>query len=162
VVYGDRAFEAARLLSYTSDPLSEPLRVVGHPILRLYVSCSRDDGGLFAYLEDVGPDDRVTYITEGVLRLLHRRTGAAPYVSFGAPHSFLRADGAPLVPGEPELVELTLLPVSALIREGHRLRVSIAGHDAGTFRRYPADGPVELRIERSPQQVSALTLPYLP
>jgi len=38
----------------------------------------------------------------------------------------------------------------------------IAGHDAGTFRRYPEDGTVELTVERSPQQASFLTLPSLP
>jgi putative CocE/NonD family hydrolase len=162
VVYPDRAPESAKLLSYTSDPLPAPLRVVGHPIIQLYVSSTREDGALFAYLEDVAPDGRVTYVTEGLIRLLHRRTTLSPYVSFGPQQSFLRADALPLVPGQSELVALTLLPVSALIRDGHRLRVSIAGHDADTFRRYPEDGPVELTVERSPQQASLLTLPYLP
>jgi uncharacterized protein len=149
-------------LTYTSDPLPAALRVVGHPVVGLYLSSTRDDGALFVYLEDVAPDGRTTYITEGLLRLLHRRTNDSPYVSFGPQHSFLRADGAPLIPGQSELVELTLLPVAVLIREGHRLRVSIAGHDADTFRRYPEEGPVELTVERSPTQASHLSLPFLP
>jgi len=161
VVYADRAQQAAKLLSYTSDPLPEALRVVGHPIVNVYLSSTRDDGALFVYLEDVAPGGRVTYVTEGQLRLLHRRTSDSPYVTFGPQHSFLRADGAALVPGQSELVELTLLPVAVLIRAGHCLRVSIAGHDADTFRRYPEEGPVELTLEHSPSQASRVSLPFL-
>jgi uncharacterized protein len=161
VIYADRASEAPKLLTYTSEPLSEALRVVGHPVIRLYLSTTREDGALFVYLEDVAPDGSVTYVTEGELRLLHRRTSAAPYVAFGPQHSFLRADSAPLVPGTTELVELTLLPVSVLIGNGHRLRVSVAGHDADTFRRYPEEGDVELTVEWSPERASSLALPIL-
>jgi predicted acyl esterase len=35
-------------------------------------------------------------------------------------------------------VELPFLPTAALIRQGHRLRLSLAGADAGTFPPLPA------------------------
>lgn len=161
VVYPDRADESAKVLSYTSDPLPAAARIVGHPTLTLHLSSTREDGALFVYLEDVAPDGKITYLTEGQLRLLHRG-GTAPLVGIGVQQSFLRADGAPLVPSETQVVELTLLPVSASMRAGHRLRVSIAGHDAASFRRYPEEGPVELTVEYSPDRPSMLSLSYLP
>lgn len=162
VVYEDRAGESGKLLNYTSEPLTASLHVVGHPVVDLYPSSSAEDSAVIVYLEDVAPDGRVTYVTEGQLRLLHRNPTQAPYVSFGAPISFAREDGAPLDPDEVEPVKITLLPVAALIQRGHRLRVAIAGHDAAAFRRYPAEGEAVFTIERSPQQASHLTLPILP
>lgn len=162
VVYEDRREESSKLLNYTSPALTASLHVVGHPVVALYLSSSSEDAAVIVYLEDVAPDGGVTYVTEGQLRLIHRRQTQAPYVSFGAAVSFARADGAPVVPDRVEPVQVTLLPVSALIQKGHRLRVSIAGHDAGTFRRYPAEGASEFVLERSPNEASRLTLPVLP
>lgn len=40
-----------------------------------------------------------------------------------------------------------LLPVSALIRAGHRIRVAITGHDASCFTRYgPAEETFTLKL----------------
>jgi predicted acyl esterase len=98
----------------------------------------RTDGLVLAYLEDVAPDGRVTYLTEGELRLLHRkttgstdRTGCDP--AAGTRRTFNGADAAAVVPGELMYVELPLLPTAARIQRGHRLRLSLAGADAGNF-----------------------------
>ena len=56
------------------------------------------------------------------------------------PHSFLSSAALPLTPGEESEICFGLLPLAALIRAGHRLRISLAGHDAGTFPRVPAEG----------------------
>ena len=71
VYYPDRAGEDAKLLTYTSEPLKAAVRVTGAPVVSLHVSSSLADGALHIYLEDVAPDGRVTYLTEGVLRLIH-------------------------------------------------------------------------------------------
>jgi putative CocE/NonD family hydrolase len=162
VVYPDRASAADALLTYTSQPLSEALHLVGHAAVELQLASNQPDAALIVYLEDVSPEGRVTYVTEGQLRLLHRKTADAPYVTFGVSHSFLREDASKPTTDQTELVELTLLPVAALIAKGHRIRLSIAGHDAGTFRRYPAAGTTEFTLEHSPDQVSRLSLPILP
>ena len=42
-----------------------------------------------------------------------------------------------------------LLPVSAVVPPGHRVRVAIAGHDASCFTRYgPAEETFTLRLGR--------------
>lgn len=45
------------------------------------------------------------------------------------------------------------------IRQGHRLRVAIAGADADIFDRVPADGDVLLTISRRKGALSFIELP---
>ncbi len=95
-----------------------------------------------SYLEDLFPDGRIVGLTEGQLRSIHRRISSepAPYRLSVPYHTFYREDAWPLVLGELAEISFGLLPVSALIQKGHRLRVALAGHDAGTFPRVPANG----------------------
>src|SRR4029079_16482237 len=67
--YPDRAAADRKLLSYTSAPLADDLVIAGNPEADLTVASSRPDGMVIVYLEDVLPDGRVVYLTEGVLRL---------------------------------------------------------------------------------------------
>jgi len=57
--------------------------------------------------------------------------------------------------------ELALLPMSALIRKGHSIRVAIAGHDKDTFIRTPGTGDPVIRIHRSKDHASYIDLPVV-
>jgi putative CocE/NonD family hydrolase len=160
VVYGDRAAADARLATWTSDPLPAALEVTGDPSLVLFLSASAD-ARVFAYLEDVALDGTVTYLTEGLLALEHRRPGPAPYLGPAPSHSFRRADLSPFVPGEVMELAIPLAPTSVQLRAGHRLRVAIAGADADTFGG-PASAAVSFTIHRGPGQASRLVLPVAP
>jgi putative CocE/NonD family hydrolase len=115
------------------------MELVGEAELCLAMRTDQSDGVVLAYLEDVAPDGRVTYLTEGELRLLHRKTtgdqarvgGCDP--APGTKRTFNRADAALVTPGELMHVELPLLPTAARIQKGHRLRLTLAGADAGNF-----------------------------
>jgi len=86
-------------------------------------------------------DGGVSYLTEGCLRFLHRGTaGPADPAQLGVPRTFARADALPVVPGRAMDLAVPLLPVSAVVPAGHRVRVAVAGHDASCFTRY---GPAE-------------------
>ncbi len=161
VVYEERSSQDARMLTYTSAPLPRDLEVTGYPIITLRVASTATDGNLFAYLEDIAPDGRSTYITEGQLRLLHRKVskGPAPYRTTYPYRTFSTKDGAPLVPGQAETVTFQLLPTSVLFRAGHRIRIAIAGADRDTFQRNPASGNATLTIDRGR---SFIDLPVLP
>jgi putative CocE/NonD family hydrolase len=162
VSYGDRREEDAKLLTYTSAPLDRDLEMTGSPTVRLHVSSSHEDGAFHVYLEDVAPDGRVTYLTEGLLRAVHRRVrepAEAPFVPLGIYHSFLEADAAPLVPGEVTEIALSLLPFSTVFRKGHAIRLAIAGHDTAMKDRCPAEGVPELAFERNARHPSRLVLP---
>ena len=85
----------------------------------------------------------------------------APYNMLSPYHSFKRADMMPLVPGEVAELSFGLLPTSALIRKGHRIRIGIAGHDAGTFLRIPASGTPVISVERNSVHASYIDLPVI-
>ena len=162
VVYGDRRGEDAKLLTYTSVPMEVDTEMTGHPVVTLHVASTEADGAFIVYLEDVAPDGTVRYITEGQLRAVMRAVTDDPplYRRYGPHRSELRADAMPLVPGEIAEVSFDLWATSVLIREGHRIRVAIAGADADTFLRYPRDGGVPtLSVQRNATHPSAIVLP---
>jgi predicted acyl esterase len=68
-------------------------------------------------------------------------------------------DAQPLIPGEPAELSFGLFPTSVLFRRGHRIRVAIAGHDDGNFRRYPAVGDPTIRLHRDRTLTSFVRLP---
>jgi uncharacterized protein len=163
VIYRDRARADERLLTYTSAPLTQDMEITGHPVVTLYVASTADDGAFYVYLEDVDEDGKVIYVTEGQLRALHRRISdqEPPLKLFVPHHSFLRKDGMPLVPGEVAELRFGLLPTSALVRRGHRLRVAIAGHDKDTFGRIPAEGEPTITVQRNAIYSSRIDLPVI-
>jgi putative CocE/NonD family hydrolase len=134
IFYGDLRSAPGKRLSFDMASEGVDQELVGTPELCLNLSSDQKDGIVIAYLEDVAPDGRVTYLTEGILRLLHRETaGTACDPAPGANRSFERTDGAAVVPGEMMRLELPLYPVAAMVRAGHHLRLSLAGADAGWF-----------------------------
>jgi putative CocE/NonD family hydrolase len=163
VFYGDRREADLLLLTYTSPPLAREIEITGHPLVELFVASTHADGALIAYLETVAPDGRVVMITEGQLRLIHRRVSvtAPPYPMFGPHHSFERQDALPMVPGEIAAISFAMLPTSVRIPRGHCLRLAIAGHDRDCFFRYPAAGTPTLEVFRSGAYPSSLTLPVI-
>lgn len=163
VVYADRANSAEHLLTYTSQPLDNNIEITGHPIVRLYVSSTETDGAFYVYLEDVHKDGRVTYITEGQLRAIHRKiTKEEPPYNILVPyHSFKSKDATPMIPGEVAEIAFGLNPTSVLIRKGHRIRVSIAGHDRDTFERIPEQGVPVITVERNSINASCIELPII-
>jgi uncharacterized protein len=163
VVYDDRAEADERLLTYTGPVLAEDVEITGHPVVTLYVASTADDGAFHVYLEDVAPDGRVIYLTEGQLRAIHRKISTAEpaFELFVPHHSYLREDSRPLIPGEVAELRFGLLPVSALVRAGHRLRVAIAGADRDTFVRIPAEGTPTITVHRDLVHSSHVELPVI-
>ncbi len=162
VVYPDRANEDKKLLVYTSAPLETDLEITGTPVLTVEMSSTASDGALHAYLEDVSREGRVTYVDEGILRVIDRKEvdpKTLPYVPLGPAHNFLRKDAEPLTPGEPARIRVALYPTSVLLRKGHRMRIALAGADAGFFRRYPAIGTLTWTVYREVQRPSFIELP---
>ena len=161
VQYPDRAEEDKRLLTYTTTPLAEDTEVTGYPVVTLYATTNATDGALFVYLEDVDESGRVTYVTEGTLRLLQRKvsTDPTPYKQFVPYHSFKKKDASPVVPGRTMELTFGLLPTSMLFKKGHRIRIAVAGHDKSVFARTPSTGTPTITIERSNRHASFIELP---
>jgi hypothetical protein len=160
--YGDRRDADRHNLVYESAPLSRDLEVTGHPLLFLTLRADATDAAIFAYLEDVAPDGRVGYVTEGEFRAVHRRlepSAQAP-TALEPLHSFLRADARPLEAGEPAQLVFDLLPISHLFRRGHRIRLALAGGDRDQFAA-PPSAARHWSVERSSGAASHLELPVV-
>lgn len=139
--YPLRRTEPTSRLTFTSEPLHADLHILGFPVMKLRLATDGTDGVVYVYLEDVSENGSVSYVTEGCLRFMHRATtGPSVHEGLGVPRSFARADRRPVIPNQPMSLIVELLPMSALIRAGHRLRVSVAGHDASCFSYHGAEG----------------------
>jgi uncharacterized protein len=161
VEYPNRSVQTPHLLSYLTPPLEKDIELCGNPLIQLQAACSTTDAAFYAYIEDVAPDGHIYYLTEGQLRAIHRKICDVPppYTPLGPYHSFTAGDACPLIPDEVTEITFGLLPVSALIRAGHRLRLSLAGHDEGTFHRVPVEETPEWRIMRNSASASWVELP---
>lgn len=161
--YPNRQHEDAGLLVYETAPLTEPLEVTGYPIVHLNVASTHPDGAFIVYLEDVDRYQRVSYVTEGILRGMHRKVSADPG-AWQKPvpyHSYRSEDTEPLVPGEVAELAFGMQPTSVLFLAGHRIRMAIAGHDASAFRRVPAVGTPTITVHRNSVWPSYIELPVI-
>jgi putative CocE/NonD family hydrolase len=163
--YGDRRTADSKLIVYTSAPFDRDMELAGRPSVALFLAAETADPAIFVYLEDVAPDGRVTYLTEGQLRAISRklaRPAELPYPIDGPAHTHRRADAQAITPAEPFEARIGLFPVAALVRKGHAIRVAIAGADAGAFRRYSEGEPDTYTIYRGASRASAVDLPLRP
>ncbi len=164
--YGDGSQADRRLLVYTSESLPEDMEVTGQPVVTLQVASTHTDGNVFVYLEDVGSDGRVTYVTEGQLRALHRKLSdqTPPYRTTYPYRTFAQKDALALVPGQLARLTFQLQATSVSFKAGHRLRIAIAGADKGTFLRIPSSdqGEVTLSVARGGHSASFIDLPVVP
>lgn len=163
VFYRKRAKEGKKMLVYMSSPLKEDVELTGYPIVTLFMTSTHEDGAIFVYLEDMDESRKVIYITEGQLRLIHRKISSesTPYKILVPYHSFNKKDALPMVPDKIAEVTFALLPTSVLIRRGHRIRIAIAGADKDTFARIPADGTPLITISRNKNHPSFIDLPVI-
>ncbi len=146
-----------KMLVYTSSPMSEDLQISGTPVVNLQLSTTHEDGALFVYLEDVDENGVSRYITEGGLRLIHRKTSEDSYNL----HSFNEEDAQSMEPGKITAVQFRLWPISVRIQKGHQLRIAIAGADKDTFDRVPKSGKPVYTIYRDRNHPSMISLPLV-
>jgi putative CocE/NonD family hydrolase len=148
-------------LRFRSPPLDSALTVAGHPLLHLDFTCDQADACIFAYLEDIAPDSSSHYVTEGMLRALHRDISdpSPTYHTTWPYRAFTRAEAKPLAPGQPVTLDFALLPVSWQFPAGHRIGLAIAGADRDNFALWPYGRPGNWTIRTGGNWLSGITLP---
>ena len=167
VVYPNRAAVDRKLLTYTSAPLAQATTVTGLGRVTLDVTgvLGAQHGALYAYLEDVQPSGRVTYVTEGELALADRAIAPEqdnpPWRKLRTPRTYARADAAPFPLGKPQQITFDLLPTSVLFHAGDRIRIAIAGADPDSFQLMPANGTASYRIGHGGTSPSFVELPVI-
>jgi putative CocE/NonD family hydrolase len=161
--YADWQGRTAKMLSFTSEPLVAAMELAGHGLADLFLSCSERDLALFVYLTEVEADGVERYVTEGLLRALHRKERAPPktYCTTWPFRSFSRSDAAPLEPGKVERIRIPLLPVVWRFSAGSRIRLSIAGADDDHCGQVPHGRPPLVKILRGGYNASQLELSVL-
>lgn len=148
--YPDWTERQAQYLHYTSAPLKAPVELTGHVTASLLLSSSEADAAVYVYLTEVLPDGSCRYVTEGLLRALHRDglSHSPDYVASWPVNTYDRASARPLMPFEPARLSFALLPVSWTFAAGSCLRLSIGGSDEGHGPQVPHGRPPLIKLLR--------------
>jgi hypothetical protein len=159
--YNDWTKRAGSQFGFSTQPLEQALEIAGHPVLSLWLASSEPDAAIFAYLSEVEPAGTVRYVTEGVLRAIHRAEAPCPpeYRTTWPYRTFARKDARPMPVGEPQLLKFALLPVAWRFAKGSQIRLSIAGADADHFVQTPHGRPPVLTLMNGAEQATMLELP---
>ena len=137
--------DEALSLAYTSEPLTEPLDIIGLPEVVLFLSCSAPVAHVVVRLTDVAPDGTSALVTTGVLNLTHRAS---------------HRDPQPLIPGEVYEVHVPLRAIGYRFLPGQRIRLSVAS--AWWPAIFPSPYPAVNTLHRGSATPSRLILPVVP
>jgi putative CocE/NonD family hydrolase len=150
------------VLVFETEPLSEPLRVVGAIETEIFLSADVPDADLWVKLEDVAPDGTAWNLSSpgtDVLRISAREGGE------DIPKRRLAA-------GEVAVMRLPNLRTGNLFAKGHRVRIVLCGSFMPHFSRNLQTGESEarsavmrkgtIRIHHSPDRSSRIVLPVVP
>ena len=108
---GDQRREDALALSFTSEPIHEPVAVLGYPVVTLELAADKPLAQVVVRLCDVAPTGASTLLSYGVLNLTHRKGHEHP---------------DEVVPGRCFTASLKLNALGHTLAAGHRWRVAVA------------------------------------
>jgi putative CocE/NonD family hydrolase len=120
--------------SYETAPLSKAVHVMGPVNARLFLSTTARDGMVSVHVEDVAPDGTVDRLTGGWQVLSHRAVDGSRVVRRDGEvlqtyHPFTRAAQLPVESGKVYSVDVEVFPTEAVLKKGHRLRISLQAYD---------------------------------
>ncbi len=108
---GDQREDDAGSLVFETEPLAEPLEILGEARARLALAADLPQAMLAVRLNDVAPDGSVARVSYGLLNLTHRRGHERPEA---------------LIPGREEEVEVSLNDAAHSFAPGHRIRLALS------------------------------------
>ena len=138
----DQREEDGGSLVFDSEPLAEPVEILGSPSVELDLSVSEPVALVAARLSDVSPDGAATRVSYGILNLTRRDSTESP---------------EPLEPGRRYRATLPLNGVAQAFPPGHRIRLSLSTSYWPLA--WPAPKPALLSVH---EHSSTLTLPVRP
>jgi predicted acyl esterase len=137
VDYTAAAERMQSLPGFTTAPFATAKEVTGSPVLDLRLRLAAQPAqrpAVFAYLFAIDPAGRPHYLSEGQLMLRHRKAASGTTRL----HTYRRRDALPVTSGEAMDVRIPLLPISALVPAGGRLKLLLASGDTPTFEVTPS------------------------
>ncbi|MFJ8468086.1 CocE/NonD family hydrolase [Streptomyces swartbergensis] len=138
----DQREEDGGSLVFDSEPLTEPLEILGSPTVELDLSVSEPVALVAARLSDVSPDGSATRVSYGILNLTRRDSTEFP---------------EPLEPGRRYRATVPLNGVAQAFPPGHRIRLSLSTSYWPLA--WPPPKPALLSVH---EHSSTLTLPVRP
>ena len=125
----DQRAEDGLSLCFDTEPLQEPLEILGYPEAILELAIDRSLGLAAVRLCDVAPEGPSLLVARGLLNLSHRDSDV---------------DLAPMPTGEPTVVRVRLDMAGHAFAPGHRIRLAVT---AGYWPfAWPAPEPVRLEL----------------
>ncbi len=140
----DQGIDDSRSCIYTSEPLAEPLEILGWPKALLFISSTAEIAYFVVKVSEVAPDGSTRLVSRGVLNATHRHSHGQPQ---------------PLTPGEVYELEIPMKVTSWVFQPGHRIRVAISSSDFPTI--WPSPQPATNTILRGSDSPSRIVLPVV-
>jgi putative CocE/NonD family hydrolase len=162
---GDMASADAASLVHTTAPLPAAAELIGTPTARLWVTSVHPDLNVYAVIEDVAPDGRATYVTDGRIRASWRALAPSPWGAVhGHWHRGLASDLQALEPGKPAELVFDFFPIAYRFAAGHRIRVALTTSIGEAYQQPPSTGGAlpTATLLRGGEHASAIELPLQP
>jgi putative CocE/NonD family hydrolase len=159
--YPDMTTNDKKSLTYTTEPLTKNVQIVGHPIAHIWLQSPVDDIDVFAYLEEVDAQGRSNYITEGCLRASHRALSKAPYNRTGLPYHRSFEQDIRKLPDEPVELVFDLLPTANYFNAGNRIRITINCTDKDNYKTPILSRAPQIKVFHNDTLASYILLPFL-
>ncbi len=132
-------------LVYDSEPLTEPLEILGRPVARLNVSADATRANWVVRISDVAPDGQVTQVAGAAFNGTHRNSAREP---------------EDIVPNEVFPLDIELHFTSWVFPEGHRIRVAISNSQWPML--WPTPELFTSTLAIGGEQGARITLPVMP
>ena len=150
-------------LTYLSEPMTEDTAILGLPQVTFHASSEQKDTDFMVTLHDVDAAGNTLFLQRAVLRASLRAVDTARSTADQIIQRFDKTEE--LVPGRIYEFKLSLYGLGHVVRQGHRLELSILA-PSSMFQ--PDWGPLPLslpslnKVFHSPQYPSTLILPIVP
>jgi putative CocE/NonD family hydrolase len=156
----DQRLEGPQGLTFRTDALDAPTRLIGPMSLHLVASSSATETDWHAKLADVAPDGTESIITDGALRASHRALDASRSTPERPYHPHTNPE--PLEPGRFYDFDIEIWPTAYELPAGHRLQLRITSTDLpthlpGTYH-FDAARPQDTRVELNPPALNTVRL----
>ena len=115
----------AGALAYTTPKLARTVELLGPASVDLWLKSTATDTNLQATITEVRPDGQEVYVIRGWMTASQRKLDPRASTATMPVQTNLESDVQPLVPGEPTLMRLAVLPFDHVFRAGSRIRLVI-------------------------------------
>ena len=132
-------------LVYETEPLAQPLEILGFPMAQLTVSSTATRANWVARLSDVSPSGQVTQVAGAGFNGSHRESAREP---------------RSLVPGQPFPADIKMHFTSWVFPAGHRIRLAIGNAQWPMF--WPTPYPMTTTLALGGPGGARITLPVIP